>query len=478
MIFGIGVLFFLANNRQTHYGRYHGQARQAFAFKQYAWALKCYLKAENLTKVEVDPQLLFEKAFSLDRVGRSKEAESLMQQVAEESDFIPARLWVMRMNIAQQKLQPDDWKKMETELDKIFEDQPHNVEAHRLMVATKMQLHGKESAVPYMQKLASISPRDRLLLAKLYDEIKQPEKMALEVQRIREDVQFALDKNPKEFATRMVGVEACVLQKDYVKALQLLQNGIHRVGADAQLIRACSMVFLAWAEDISHRPNAPLDAVLEKLLAGSKFQPADPRLYHRLAAFASYQENDGQKAKQALVAALARGDSPPTVHLLLGIYATEQGNSAQGQQHWQLALSLAPNAPVIMNNLAWGLIWQKEPKLTTAFALMNTALSKPDTTGRLHETRGRILYQMGKKQEALADLELALGKLPEDWRLHAFLSQVYGDLGKAEKSLHHRDQAQKLVDELKKAAEEGQPPPVDESPAAPPDETETKPRAA
>ena len=71
----------------------------------------------------------------------------------------------------------------------------------------------------------------------------------------------------------------------------------------------------------------------------------------------------------------------------------------------------------------------------------NLAVEKGPRVLEVRETRGQILAALGRSEEALPDLEAALGmrRVPVD--LHKTLAKVYDELGNPQMAARHRERA-------------------------------------
>ncbi len=166
---------------------------------------------------------------------------------------------------------------------------------------------------------------------------------------------------------------------------------------------------------------------------------------------------------------LADGMPTAEIHFVLGTVAFEIGDHKTAQVHWEAAMKMSPQTPVIANNLAW-LIYRTEPtKLAKALEMANYAVKSAPQNKNFLDTRGRILLKMAtitpppadadaKLKQALVDLEAALLQSPNGEDLHRALAEVYDALGVESMAREHRIRADLLTD--KKDRSKTQPRPV------------------
>jgi hypothetical protein len=171
--------------RDTNSGRYFRMANIALQGSKYPWALKCYVKAESLGAF--DPRLQFEKAICL--------------------------LMLTEIHYRRGKQTPDELDKVIKVLKELEVKNPNSVMLQKLLVETQSRSKGVEAALPHLVRLATYSLEDRLKLAIGYSMANKKELAEKESRLVRDDVQRQLDVRPKDFATRLIGIRACVTSK-------------------------------------------------------------------------------------------------------------------------------------------------------------------------------------------------------------------------------------------------------------------------
>ncbi len=85
---------------------------------------------------------------------------------------------------------------------------------------------------------------------------------------------------------------------------------------------------------------------------------------------------------------------------------------AQAESLYRELLQKEQNNPVVLNNLAW-LISDRSEASKEALQLIDKAIQLAGPEGALLDTRGMILVRMGKLNEAMTDLKLAVEKAPD-----------------------------------------------------------------
>jgi len=104
--------------------------------------------------------------------------------------------------------------------------------------------------------------------------------------------------------------------------------------------------------------------------------------------------------------------------------------------HYQKALRIDPDFYPALNNMGAIALRHKRPAEAAGFFLKSQAINPDD--GEAYINLGHLLYEQGKYQLAMEQLEEGLKRSPESSAGHFFLGSVYlklGDLEKAEKDL-------------------------------------------
>ncbi len=170
------------------------------------------------------------------------------------------------------------------------------------------------------------------------------------------------------------------------------------------------------------------------------------------------------KARALIHTLLAEGKSPASLHLILGVDAWQSGRAAEALAHWEQSYQLSPHMAVVANNLAWALAHPQPldlrgaiatfsaigplpaqtavaaglggpllrtpgPDLPRALGIADSVVKRFPTNVRFRDTRGHILLKMGRWQEAVADLVVALPEVPNKRETHRALAEGHRQLG-------------------------------------------------
>lgn len=449
--------------------RYQNIAEGAYRREDYDWALLCYRKAETFEALGAE--LGYRKALCLVALDRRREAADVMEKLAGDPDFYnPARIWLVQEIVRKPRLSDEDLPalaKAEEDIDDVLKSLPDPLQERRVTAATNQALEaydaawkikrlrkGPAASIYYLKRLAPFSPPLRLELAMAYAAIGNQEEATQEAQLVRQQAEDALKLKPADLLNRRIAIKGACLARDFGAALKLVDDGMRESGIVQELVLERVVVLNMWAEELLKAPEPKLEQVLEILFIAARQMPAFRPTYGTLARLSLRQGVGGQQAKDALLAALARGKAPEMVHALLGDLAWGEGNIEQARQHWQLSLAIDPSSIVIMNNLAMALADVPQPRetdLQLALSLVEQALARQELP-QLYDTQALILFQMKKYREALVPFNKALTGLPDNWQVRLLGSRIYDALGMKEEANRFQGEAEKLRFDLQRAA--------------------------
>jgi tetratricopeptide (TPR) repeat protein len=151
-----------------------------------------------------------------------------------------------------------------------------------------------------------------------------------------------------------------------------------------------------------------------------------------------------ERAERMIAAHEAAGPLPAAVEKTRGDVAIINGRWDDAREHYRRAVERAPTQHAALNNLAY-LMGHQEPRdLEQAITLANQAVALEPENPHYLETRGQLLVELERWQEAVADLTLALNGMPTKREIHASLARAYEQLGEHETAQLHAAQSGSL----------------------------------
>jgi len=112
-----------------------------------------------------------------------------------------------------------------------------------------------------------------------------------------------------------------------------------------------------------------------------------------------------------------------------GITLERQGKWDAAEKDFRFALTLAPDQPLVLNYLGYGLV-EKGLKMDEAQKMIETAVAKRPNDGYITDSLGWVLYSIGKFKEAVPPLEKAVELTPVDPIVNDHLGDAYWMVGR------------------------------------------------
>lgn len=125
---------------------------------------------------------------------------------------------------------------------------------------------------------------------------------------------------------------------------------------------------------------------------------------------------------------------------VLGALAFLAGRREEYAPWFEKALQLDPQNHLAMNDYAYALA-EDGRELEKALRLVRRAIAIKSNVGAYHDTHGWVLYKLGRYDEALRELRLAVQTAPDTPDLRYHLAAVYAKLGRKDDALVELEKA-------------------------------------
>lgn len=433
--------------------RYRQEGERCLQHRDFAAASVCYNRLLGLTPD--DPAALYGLALAAEGLGQCRRAEAVMAALTprDRPGYAPAHLWWARRGLAGPSTL---WPAAEWHLSQALRGNVIERTAAQGLLGRLFLAAGRlREAERHLTEAAAHDPQFRLPLAVVFGRQGLAEQAQREAQAAYQQFHERLQTNPADDEARIGAAEAALLLHDYPGAVELLRPGLGETAAAAAYRSALVRVYLTWsqaqAQDRHPVPGGQV-ALLEKALATD---PSSQEVVDRLVVLASQgnKAGDARASSTQLAEAacgvlqrfLKEGRNPSAAHAALGNVAWQRGRHAEALQHWEEAFRLNPRAPLLANNLAWGLAHAPTPDLPRALQLAEHAVRLAPADPRFRGTRGHILAKLGRWQEAVVDLELALASYAGTPKLHQALATVYRQLNMPAAAAAHQRRALQAI---------------------------------
>ncbi|EAQ98949.1 XrtA/PEP-CTERM system TPR-repeat protein PrsT [Congregibacter litoralis] len=311
--------------------------------------------------------------------------DALNRAMSADPQALPPRLALARYEIIQ-----ENPRKAEALLDTVREHHTNSFELHQLLAAAFMASRQTTQAVTSGRQMLRLRPND-------------PASLAYVARLEQNDGQLGA---AREHAERVLALTSdnVEMRKLIVETL-LAQNMPNR--AAAELAKLPSTV-----------RAAPGVAKVEGQLAMLQDRPADAEvLFQRafeiepdsqLAVFLNIAKWEQDKRKEAidnLEAWLTEHPDDLAVRSKLAAWQLAVGNEKRAKAHYNFLIEIAPENPMVLNNLAW-LNRETSPELALNYAKKAHALAPESVL--IMDTYAMVQRSIGNKEEALALSDLAL----------------------------------------------------------------------
>ena len=397
-------------------------------------------------------QDLFQLARAKIGLGQTEEAFALLKLAAplETPGYAPAHVLIARSLLAAANLTPPAIKQAETHLNHALKLEPNSVEAHELLGWVYFQRHDWDLAEEHFQAAVAAKPGVALTLATLSkakgDDLSMRRWAERAAKYYRDKMNGAKADSPPD---RMAWAQAWEMQGNYAEAIQVLDDGRKRSNSPVYP-SALASLYASQAEHVATLEPRNVISRFKLIQQGLECEPKNVRLLKLLIALSHMDGPEANAARDSLTNLLAEGGSSAMLHFILGSDAWQQGEKEQAQKHFVLAYELAPNLPVVANNMALMLAMGSSPDLPQALALIQPLVEKFPDQPHFRDTRGQVLVKLGRWQEAVKDLELALPQLHDKGATHLALAQAYRNLGMQKLAADHERLAKEPAKDLAK----------------------------
>lgn len=434
-----GILYARPQSEKT--ARYLAEARARFKARDYAGAMTCYDRLAHLGKSR--PEILYGLAQTAQALGEQERAVLLMAELAplDRGGYGEAHLWWARRLLSSTDQNPQTRDGAERHLLRALDAELEDREAaHGLLGELYLNSGKLEQAEIHLLKAVPAKPPLRLRLAQLYalrgDRDRARSEGQLAVSFFRAWAQTELS----QLQARLNWAEADLFLEDFPAAVEVLRAGLNATG-EPPYRAALARAYVSWSDFLGRDPAGKPGEQLALLEKAMEYDPNLLDVTMRLWSMTRVHGEAAEKARAALRTQLASGTASALTHLALGMDAWEQSNQDEALLHLEQAYQLAPQLGVVANNLAWVLANAQPPDLPRALILCNSLLERWPEEPMYRDTRGQIHLKMGHWKEALADLEIALRRRPNDVALHRSLAETYRHLDMPEMAAEHERRA-------------------------------------
>jgi tetratricopeptide (TPR) repeat protein len=432
----LGYVIFVAGWNPAHaVAKVRGPVNAAYQARDYATATVGYRGLLQLQGAG-EPEYRFRLALSQLNLGRQEEAFALMLRLAPlaKPGYAPAHLQVALSLLSDTNLTAWSIPLAEQHLKHVVALDPASAQAHELLGNLNLRQGNYAEAKKHLLEAVQTRNEAILPLARALQALGEDAGVRQWADRALRHYRSELERPvPNEVELRLRMVETLLLLQDPASAQSVLEVA-WKLNPNPAYETALGDVAAIWATTLAEQKPPPLALRLNVVQRGLEHAPQNLRLLEQLVALSMATGPEAAAAREALDPILKEGGRAAWVHFFLGLLARQQGDDALARKHYELAYEMAPDLAYLANNLAVLLVADKNPDLPRAFSLIDPLVAKYPDNPHSRETRGQVLAKMGRYQEAVKDLEMALPGIQGAARLNTYaaLSAAYRGLGMAD----------------------------------------------
>ncbi|MEI6076703.1 MAG: tetratricopeptide repeat protein [Verrucomicrobiota bacterium] len=481
LVIALGMVLAIHRQSAVLHQRYHQLAMESLWKKNYEVARVACLRGLAGTGPENLRDRLewtYFLALSLDGLGRRADAEALVNIAAplDHPGCVPAHLGVAQGLLISTNLNTNFLFMAERHLKNALILEPQSVDANELLGRYYINTRQMAKARERLFKIYSLKPQTAQLLAFTYllendsagglpwadraisayeqvlvesaPKFSEADRLGL-VRSLMLKERFAPSHHEKRVGPKPADLESntppqnspafwlglthlLLVEGKYAAALETLDKEM-AYSTNSVYPAAIAAVCAVWAGNINLQQKNASTFRLQLIQKGLKNAPENIKLQMLLIQSSHASDSSGPAAKVLLdeFVHAATGERSAGWHFLLWTDARIRGNLAEGRAHLKIAAELAPQAPLIQNDVAMDLSSGSRSDCEKALKLLQPFVDKNPGAINLRDTRGQILARLGRNEEAAVDLEFVLQYAPNAIETRQTLEKIYAALGKA-----------------------------------------------
>lgn len=425
---------------------------------QNAWELDDYDTAEliirrQLSRKQNDSEAIFNMAITLDKKDQYDDAAQLMRNLVAAKNHVQAASWLLKKEYLNHawadfdESQKDEFGQLLALLAREKGDDVgiKNLYADYLITRERYAL-----AVPVLDELSSVQPMRGLQAAAISRSLGNETDAELYAKRCLDKVSKMSEEDPANAGLALSVAQNQLFLNRFSEGVATLERAINNTKENDEsrqrLQQAMGDGIVAWINFIELSPvNSSLERrrVLLMLQQALVHAPSNPRVMALVADHVLATMNEENEEIATIRDALISGSSPGIAHFIKGTAALVNEESEVAARELEMAAKLMPNSSAILNNLAVALVARGDEELPKALKIADSSVKQARRrVPHFHETRGQILFRMGRYLDAIPDLEIALQHEDLAQKAHESLASCYAELGDPELSQSHRKAAQ------------------------------------
>ncbi len=405
----VAVVLFARPASAEQLSRYQAEAELACLQGQPQRAKLCF---QRLALADADqPAHRFNLALAEAQLGNRMRAWTLMKSLAEDTQdaFAPACHWLARQRLRAGYLSTEELQDVAETLLKIQSPSP---ETNSLLGQVYLAQGRLDEAETCLKQVAAY-PEPLLILARVHALQGKNAEARLESGKAFRFFEERATVEPANVPYRVHWAEAAALLDQFKRAVEILEEGWRTARAPAYRLML-AQTYVQWSASSKLQPPALLGARLVLLQRAVLYDHGNTEALRRMLALT---HADGPAISQAwddLQRQLASDPAPAGIHLVLGLLSQARSRPLEAHQHLVAAVRGDARFAPVLNNLAWLELQSDSHTLSRGMQLIDAVLVHDAKNPHYRDTRGHLLYKLGRWSEARSDLETAAAVLPRD----------------------------------------------------------------
>lgn len=318
-------------------------------------------------------------------------------------------------------------------------DEP-NITTEQLWASYYMTVNQPGEAAKHFEVAARMDPKLYIPLADLYQKSGNAPGESRALRSADEVLSKRLRDDPLLREERLLLALVQSRMNNIEAAENTVMTGL-RLHPDDQMKREASSFFVVRHDKIAQNDPEDLESQMKYIEKAVLLDINNIEIYNRMINLYQRANNSSEavKIREILEMMISEGQSAGLAHFALSsIYLLERDTS-KAEFHLNQSYKLNKNMPVVTNNLAWMLAHAKEPDLERAMDLAQSAVKYAPENVSFHDTLATILMKQGKLEEAVAEYERILSRLPDARAAHRNLAEMYKKLDQPGLAKLHED---------------------------------------
>ncbi len=379
--------------------------------------------------------------------GKPANARTMMEDLALSGRSFQAAMWLA--NSVGDRLKFSEWTKEQKEdyyrwLNTAALISPADPIPKRALGDLFRALGDNRSAYANLLPIAETDSETELIVVFLEKELGLVEEAKRRAKKLVAQLEPKIAKQAQDSTLRSHLASLYVLLGRENDAVGLLQDGLRLATKSeeiSELKRSLTEALVLDSQRIARSDKTPRGMIrrFDRLREAVAIDPTNALLLEVVTQTSIELADTSVPELIVLREAIVQGVAPDTSHFILGTVLLIKGNVSEAQSHLEIALKNNPNLPGLLNNLAHAVANQENPDLERALRLANAAVDGLPNHPYLRETRGQILFKLGKYQECIADLEAALAAVELRPVVRESLAKAYDEVGLKDIADRHRE---------------------------------------